>query len=73
MLTFNKKVEAKAPVKKVAEVKKVEATKPVVKKVEAKKEVIVKVALSDKQRINLLERKVAALEAKQAKAVTKKK
>jgi hypothetical protein len=72
MLTFNKKVETKAPVKKVAEVKKVEAAKPVVK-VEAKKEVTIKVALSDKQRLNLLERKVAALESKAVKAVAKKK
>ena len=61
MLTFNKKVETKAPVKKVAEVKKVEATKPVVK-VEAKKEVAKK--LSELQRLNIIERKLAALEAK---------
>ena len=70
MLSFNKKVEAKAPVKKVAEVKKVEAAKPVVK-VEAKKEVVKKP--TELQRINLLERKVAALEAKAAKVVAKKK
>jgi hypothetical protein len=54
---------------KTKEVKKVEAAKPVVKavaKVEAKKP-------SELQRINVLERKVAALESKAAKACAKKK
>lgn len=61
------------------EVKKVEAAKPVVKKAEVKVEAKTKPAakkpeVSDKQRINLLERKVASIEKRlEAKKVAAKK
>lgn len=68
---------------KAKEVKKVEAAKPAVKKVEAKPVVKVELKKADvkkatvpteKQRLALLERKVASLEKKlEAKAAAKKK
>lgn len=59
-------------VTKKTEVKKVEAAKPVVKAPVVEKKVATKKP-TELQRLNVLERKVAALEAKNAKACAKKK